>query len=523
MADRKSLVSAPAALRRRIASDERLVALVRNGEEAAFEALYERHASELLSFCVYMLGSRQDAEDAVQATFSSAYTALRRDNRPVSLRPWLFAIARNDCLSILRRRRPWEELNGEPALGPDPVRQLELREELRNVVVGMRELPEHERVALVLTEMHGLSQRDTGTVLGVRAEQVKAYIYQARSKLISEREARETDCREIREELATARGAVLLRGRLRRHVRGCEDCRGYAAGVSQQRRQLAALLPIAPSLGLRYRVLEQALGLSASDPGYTGSAAVGASIAGVAADLAGGGIKALAVKIAAGIAAVGAGAGVGVSVLTAPLPSEQAARAAAPITQRLSSVSAGSAAGRRLEVAAQVESSPGEAGARLAPVPGTPSGTTVTGPSSDGEPAAGGTGSLEPASSGGGHSPTESGRSLRARPVDATPPKTEQQRKELEAERNQGRETRLHATQERKHEREVHGPPGSAKPPRTAAQREAEEAARKKAREEHHEGHSRAPKSEEERRINREKRLRSREERRAAEREAATP
>ncbi len=299
-----------------LASDEWLVACVRRGDTAAFEALYDRHAAELLRFCVYMLTSRQDAEDAVQATFASAYRALRADSRPVALRPWLFTIARNECLTTLRRRRPVVELNGEIAPGPDTVEQIELRDEVRRVFKGLRELPESQRAALVLAELHGLSHNEVGNVMGVRADQVKAFVYQARSKLVSERAARDADCREIREELASARGAALLRGRLRRHVRACPDCRLYADGVARQRRQLGALLPIVPPLALKYRAIEQAIGPGASDPAtVAGGAAVGATAAGTAAELAGGGFNALVCKVAVGVACLGASAGVGVSVL----------------------------------------------------------------------------------------------------------------------------------------------------------------------------------------------------------------
>ncbi len=323
MTDRNRLVTAGSRVRLRLASDDRLVASVRRGDTVAFEAIYERHAGELLSFCVYMLGSRHDAEDAVQATFASAYRALRADRRPVTLRPWLFTIARNDCLSILRGRRPTVELNGEPALGGDPFRELEVREEVRQMFEGLRELPESQRAALVLAELHGLSQAEIGVVLGIRPEQVKAYVYQARSNLISEKRAREADCREIREELATARGGALLRGRLRRHVRSCAECRVYADGVARQRRQLGALLPLTPSLVLRYRALEEALAGGAVDPAtYAGGAAIGGSVAGAAVEVAGGGVKALAVKVAAGMACLGGCAGVGASVISAPVTSQ---------------------------------------------------------------------------------------------------------------------------------------------------------------------------------------------------------
>ncbi len=317
MASRIGVLTTGSRVRLGLASDEWLVACVRRGDTAAFEALYDRHVGELLRFCVYMLSSRQDAEDAVQATFASAYRALRADSRPVALRPWLFTIARNECLSTLRRRRPVVELDGEAAPGADLVEQIELRDEVRRVFEGLRDLPESQRAALVLAELHGLSHSEVGDVMGVRADQVKAFVYQARSKLVSERAARDADCREIREELATARGPALLRGRLRRHVRSCPDCRTYADGMVRNRRQLGALLPIVPPLALKYRAIEEAIGIGSSDPAtLAGGATVGATAA--ATELAGGGINALVCKVAVGVACLGASAGVGVSVLSSP-------------------------------------------------------------------------------------------------------------------------------------------------------------------------------------------------------------
>jgi RNA polymerase sigma factor (sigma-70 family) len=318
-------------VRLRLASDERLVTLVRRDVAAAFEALYDRHSRELLAFCVYMLGSSQDAEDALQATYTSAYRALVSSSRPVALRPWLFAIARNECLTVLRRRRPVAELNGEVAVWGDPVKHSELREEMLEMLDGLRRLPERQRTALVLAEVNDLSQSEIGAVLGVRAAQVKAYIYQARANLSSERKAREADCREIREELSSARGAALLRGRLRRHVRACAGCREYVDSVAHQRRQFGALTPLLPALALKYRVIEQALGLVASDPEtYAGGAVVGGSAAAAAAvEIAGGGAKAVAVKVAVTVAALGASAGVGVSMLDVPEAHRQGHGAAA--------------------------------------------------------------------------------------------------------------------------------------------------------------------------------------------------
>ncbi len=341
-------------MRLRVASDERLVACIRSGDATAFATAYERHSPALLGFCRYMLGSRQDAEDVVQSTFAAAYRGLRADRRPVTLRPWLFAIARNESLDVLRKRRATVELNGEPALTGDPARHAELREEIRQIASDVRALPEQQRAALMLAELDGLSQVEIGTVLGVRADQVKAYIYQARSNLLSEREAREADCGAIREELATARGPALRRGHLRRHVRACSGCSEYASAVARQQRQLRALIPITPMLALKYRVLEQALGIGAAEPtSYAGGAAAGSAFV---AELASGGIKALAIKIAAGMAALGASAGVGVSVLETHPGVPAAHAAAAAQAPRTLIASAGPVASTRGRTAAGASS-----------------------------------------------------------------------------------------------------------------------------------------------------------------------
>ena len=294
------------------------MALVRLGDATAFEILYDRHVRELLSFCRYMLGSRADAEDAVQSTFASAHRALLADDRWVDVRPWLFTIARNACLSTLRGRRPVAEVLAASPASEDPVVRVEQREDMRQVLATLHELPENQRAALVLSELHGFSQSEIGALLGVRPEQVKSYVYQARSNLISEREARSADCRVIREELAMARGPALLKSRLRRHLRSCPGCREYAAGIARQRHQLGMLLPVAPSLALKRRALEGVLGRAPGSATHAGGVAAAGSAAATTAELAGGGAKALIAKLLVGVASLGASTGAATVVLGVP-------------------------------------------------------------------------------------------------------------------------------------------------------------------------------------------------------------
>ena len=284
-----------------LAGDGRLVEQVRRGNEAAFEVIFERHGPAILAFCRHMLGTREEAEDAVQHTFAAAYRDLQRGrDRDIALKPWLFAIARNRCLSVLRARREVPTAvdaleSGSPS-GAGLAEQVEERADLRHLLADVRELPDEQRAALLLTELGDLSHTEVAGVLGCEVSRVKGLVYRARSALIARREARETPCESIREQLATLRGGSLRRNELRLHLRECPGCRSYREQVKQQRRMLAAALPVVPTLGLKSSVLAavgigggSAGGLTAAAGSLGGATVAKVAVAGV---LAGGGVVA---------------------------------------------------------------------------------------------------------------------------------------------------------------------------------------------------------------------------------------
>ncbi len=244
----------------RLATDARLVALVRERNPAAFEAVYNRHHRAILSFCRHMLGDPQEAEDAVQQTFLAAYSDLISSDKPIHLRAWLFTIARNRCYSLLRGRREQPASDLEEPLTEGLASQVQRRQDLRDLVVDLRQLPDEQRAALVLAELDALSHEEIAIALDVPREKVKALVFQARESLVASRTARETDCTEIREQLATQRGGALRRGNLRRHLRECAGCRDFRREVERQRRQLAALLPVVPTVALKEGVLGGTIG-----------------------------------------------------------------------------------------------------------------------------------------------------------------------------------------------------------------------------------------------------------------------
>src|SRR3954449_10918815 len=262
------------------AGDDRLAEQIRRGNDAAFEVVYDRHHRGILAFCRHMLGSREEAEDAVQQTFASAYSALSSNERDIRLKAWLYAIARNRCLSILRARREQPaELDDMATAGLSE--EVQQRADLRELLPDLHELRVDQRAALVLSEVGGLSHAEVGAVVGCEVAKVKSLVFQARSSLIETRKARDIPCHEIREQLATASGGALRRGPLRRHLRACEGCAEFRDEGSRQRKALAAILPVVPTVGLKSSLLAS-IGLGSGGGGAAlggGAAAAGGGIA----------------------------------------------------------------------------------------------------------------------------------------------------------------------------------------------------------------------------------------------------
>jgi RNA polymerase sigma factor (sigma-70 family) len=308
----------------RLQSDEKLIDLIRAGDEAAFEALVQRYRSRLLAFCRNMLRSREDAEDVLQEVFAASYRAIVADEREIFVRPWLYRIARNMCLKHLGKRRPAADGGIEDmdiAASANTVDEVDMREDLRQIVGDVRELPETQRTALLLREIDGLSYEQIASAMDTSVPGVKSLLVRARVSLAEAAEGRLMSCEVVHLELRqTAEGLVRLSGPARRHARHCELCGAYQSELGLSRRAAAAaFLPLAPV------ALAKAL-LSRISAGAAGSTSAG---------LAGGGSGAAA---AGGVAGAASGAG---GAVTATLGAVGAKAAVAVATATL--VAAGAA------------------------------------------------------------------------------------------------------------------------------------------------------------------------------------
>lgn len=169
---------------RGVPSDERLVALLRQGQQGAFETLTTRYRSRLLWFCWQILRSREDAEDALQDVFAAAFRALVADDREIQVRPWLYRIARNRCINELRRARTagFDVLDEDHAeTGCTLTETVVIRERLRDLVDDVQTLPDPQRIALLLREVDGFAYRQIATAMETTVPAVKSLLVRARA------------------------------------------------------------------------------------------------------------------------------------------------------------------------------------------------------------------------------------------------------------------------------------------------------------------------------------------------------
>jgi RNA polymerase sigma factor (sigma-70 family) len=236
------------ALGARLSSDERLARLVSRGSERAFAALYQRHHQALYRYCRSIARDEDDAQDALQSAMMRAFQALRAGERDLAVRPWLFRIAHNEAVSILRRRRPdvslVEEL--EPA-GLGVERALEGRERLAMLVADIQALAERQRAALLMRELSGLSIVEIAAALSTSPGAVKQTLFEARGALHDFAEGRAMECDLVRRAISDGDRRVLRGRKLRGHLRECRGCRDFQGMIGARSADLRALAPPLPA------------------------------------------------------------------------------------------------------------------------------------------------------------------------------------------------------------------------------------------------------------------------------------
>jgi RNA polymerase sigma factor (sigma-70 family) len=288
-------------------SDERLTRRAVGGDERAFAAIFRRYHQPLYRFCLAIVGNPEDAQDALQNTMIKVLRALPGEERKIDLKPWLYRIAHNESIDLLRRRRETRQLDVEQvAPGYGLAEEAATRERLRGLLADLRELPERQREVLVMREMSGLDFEEIAVAVGTSAAVARQTLYEARQSLRQMEEGREMSCEAVTRALSEGDGRVTRRRDVRAHLRSCAHCRGFGEEIKSRQKDFAALSPL-PAVAAA-GMLQGLLGGSQAAMGGAGAGG------GLAATLGGGAAKTIATSAAVkGVATVAVVAAVGVT------------------------------------------------------------------------------------------------------------------------------------------------------------------------------------------------------------------
>jgi RNA polymerase sigma factor (sigma-70 family) len=146
--------------------------------------LFEQHSRMVYGLCRALLRNPHDAEDATQATYVSAYTALLGGTSPREPAAWLATIARNECAgrARARMREPLPLLDAEIADAQGPEAELERKARVTELQEAIADLPEKQREAVVLRDLYGLHYSEVGAALGMSVASVESLLFRARRR-----------------------------------------------------------------------------------------------------------------------------------------------------------------------------------------------------------------------------------------------------------------------------------------------------------------------------------------------------
>lgn len=327
----------------RLLSDERLTRRAVSGDERAFAAIFNRYHQSLYRFCLAIVSNPDDASEALQNTMIKVLRALPGEERKIELKPWLYRIAHNESIDLLRRRRETRQLDVEQvAPGYGLTEDAATRERLRRLLTDLKELPERQREVLVMRELAGLEFEEIGSALETSGAVARQTLYEARQSLRQMEEGREMSCATVTKALSDGDGRVTRRRDVRAHLRNCAQCQAFRAEVKTRQRDLAALAPL------------PAVAAAGMLHGLVGGGSQGAATGGgLATTLGGGAAKTIGASAAAkSVATVAVVAAIGVTaadrsgVISLGLPGNQATKSTAPAA---GSAGSGAAAGAKAE------------------------------------------------------------------------------------------------------------------------------------------------------------------------------
>lgn len=162
-----------------------LVEAVQKGDKTAFGRLVERYLDPAYAVALSLLRNEADAEDGVQAAFIRALERIDQLRRGSPFGPWFFRVLRSTCLNLRRREalRDHPEIPHSASGGPDPERELERRTARQRVLSALEQLPEKQRMAVLLYDLEGYDHAEIAEILDIAVGTSRANLHHGRRSL----------------------------------------------------------------------------------------------------------------------------------------------------------------------------------------------------------------------------------------------------------------------------------------------------------------------------------------------------
>lgn len=184
-------------------ADGSLVSRTLAGDRAAFDDLVRKYQKQAVAVSYRLLGNSHDALEVTQDAFLKAFASLASLQKPEAFGGWLMRIVSNLSLNFRRGRKTRSQLPLDDVLGPsgnaqadaigassdwmaqsgDPVHRLESREMGQKLQQALAQLPEKQRLAIVMFTIQEMPQKDVAEALNCSVEAVKWHVFQGRKKL----------------------------------------------------------------------------------------------------------------------------------------------------------------------------------------------------------------------------------------------------------------------------------------------------------------------------------------------------
>jgi RNA polymerase sigma-70 factor (ECF subfamily) len=168
-------------------ADLELAGRIRSGDGTAFDELYQQHATRLYNLAYRMAGSANDAEDLLQDIFLLAYRKLASFRGDSSLGTWLYRLAMNHCLDVLRSRQTrmgqqTDSLDEDGAAEPPAAAALGAVSRI-DLDRAIGRLPHACRAAFLLHDVEGFGHHEVGAILGISEGTSKSQVHKARLRI----------------------------------------------------------------------------------------------------------------------------------------------------------------------------------------------------------------------------------------------------------------------------------------------------------------------------------------------------